>query len=126
MKARVIAEEGRMRKALGVAVAAWLALAAAGCGSRGREAVQQDVNDALAELAQTLDSPQMTTEEKLAKARVISTRLQELAEEAKQLGAPSSKTGRQVVNRSQDKEVETARKLDQAARKLAGATNAKP
>lgn len=115
-----------MRKALGVAVAAWLALAAAGCGSRGREAVQQDVNDALAELAQTLDSPQMTTEEKLAKARVISTRLQELAEEAKQLGAPSSKTGRQVVNRSQDKEVETARKLDQAARKLAGATNAKP
>ena len=115
-----------MRKALGLAVAALLALAAAGCGSRNREAVQQDVSDALAELVQTLESPQMTTEDKLAKARVISRRLQDLSEEAKRLGAPSAKTGRPVVNRNQEKDLATARKLDQAAQKLAGATNAKP
>ena len=109
-----------MRAFICVVVAASVALTLIGCGRRSHESVQKDITAAAEELAQVMDSG-LSNADKLAKAKDIAKRLQTLSEEAKQLGEPS-KMNRKKVNRTRDRDLAAAQKLEAAAEKLAKKT----
>ena len=107
-----------MRTVICLTVTLCLAALAAGCGQRSHESVQKDISAAAEELAAVMGS-NLSNEAKLAKVKDIAKRLTALAEEAKQLGAPS-KLAQKKVNRTRGRDLAAAEKLRDAAKTLAG------
>ena len=98
-------------------MALFVALALVGCGQRTHGDVQQDIAAAAEELAEVLDSD-LPHEEKLARVEQLADRLEGLVEEARLLGEPPDFMI-EHVEATRERELAAARKLLEAADKLA-------